>query len=131
MSVAARLRALLAKPGCHMMPCCYDGLSARLVETAGFPVTFASGFSVSASHGLPDTGLLSYGEMRDSMRRVTSALERIPCIGDGDTGYGNAVNVKRTVRGYADAGLAGIMVRLRHARFRLCLLYTSPSPRDS
>ena len=98
-SVSARLRALLTKPGCHMMPCCYDGLSARLVEQAGFPVTFASGFSVSASHGLPYTGLLSYGEMRSSMSRISNSLKRIPCIGDGDTGYGNAVNVKRTVKG--------------------------------
>lgn len=104
------MRSLLAAPGCHIMPCCSDALSARLVERAGFAVTFASGFSVAASHGLPDTGLLSYGEIESSMRRITGALDVIPCIGDGDTGYGNAVNAKRTVRGYAHAGLAGIMI---------------------
>ena len=92
------------------MPCCFDPLSARLVETAGFPVTFMSGFSVAAAHGLPDTGLLSYGEMEMAARRVAGALHTIPCIGDGDTGYGNAVNAKRTVQGYTAAGLAGIMI---------------------
>jgi 2-methylisocitrate lyase-like PEP mutase family enzyme len=109
-SAPARLRALLAKPDVHLMPCCFDALSARLVERAKFPVTFASGFSVSAAHGLPDTGLMSFGEMEASMRRITGALQEIPCIGDGDTGYGNAVNTKRTVRGYAAAGLAGVMI---------------------
>ena len=84
--------------------------SAKLVEKAGFPLTFASGFSVAAVHGLPDTGLMSYGEMESAMRRITGSLQRISCIGDGDTGYGNAVNAKRTVRGYAAAGLGGIMI---------------------
>lgn len=111
LSAAARLRALVSKPGiCHTMPCCFDPLSARTIEAARFPVTFASGFSVAAAHGFPDTGLLSYGEMEHAMRRIAGALTEIPCIGDGDTGYGNAVNAKRTVRGYAAAGLAGIMI---------------------
>ena len=92
------------------MPCCFDALSAKLVEAKGFPITFASGFSVSAAHGLPDTGLLSYGEMEMAMRRIAGSLSSIPCIGDGDTGYGNAVNAKRTVAGYAAAGLGGIMI---------------------
>jgi len=109
-SAPARLRSLLARPGCHLMPCCFDPLSARLVEASGFPVTFASGFCVAAAHGLPDTGLLSYGEMEHAMRRITGSLKAVPCIGDGDTGYGNAVNAKRTVAGYARAGLAGIMI---------------------
>ena len=110
MSAPSKLRALLAKPGIHLMPCCFDALSARLVEKANFSVTFASGFSVAAAHGLPDTGLMSFGEMEQAMRRITGSLEHIPCIGDGDTGYGNAVNAKRTVRGYAAAGLAGVMI---------------------
>lgn len=110
LSRAAALRTLLARPGCHQMPCCGDALGARLIEEAGFPVTFVSGFSAAAAKGLPDTGLLSYGEMVGVMRRVAGTLRRIPCIGDGDTGYGNAVNAKRTVRGYAEAGLAGIMI---------------------
>lgn len=92
------------------MPCCHDALSARLVEQAGFPLTFMSGFATSAArHGLPDTGLLSYGEMLDVARTLPEAV-RIPVLADGDTGYGNAMNVKRTVQGYARAGLACIMI---------------------
>jgi len=109
-SRAAALRALLAKPDLAVMPCCFDALSARLIEQAGFPVTFMSGFAVSAARlGLPDTGLISYGEMVDSARNIT-AVTGIPVIGDGDTGYGNPVNVKRTVQGYAQAGLASVMI---------------------
>ncbi|MEQ8354585.1 MAG: isocitrate lyase/PEP mutase family protein [Kiloniellaceae bacterium] len=105
-----KLRALLAKPELAVMPCCFDALSARLIEQAGFPVTFMSGFAVSAARlGLPDTGLVSYGEIVDTGRNVCAATS-IPVIGDGDTGYGNAVNVKRTVRGYAQAGFAAVMI---------------------
>ena len=104
------LRALLAKPGLHVMPCCFDALSARLIERAGFPLTFMSGFAVSAARlGLPDTGLISYGEMLDQGRNLCSAVT-IPVIGDADTGYGNAMNVKRTVEGYARAGFACAMI---------------------
>ena len=79
---------------------CYDAISARLIERAGFRLTFMSGFAVAASRlGLPDTGLISYGEMLDQGRNICSAVD-LPVIGDGDTGYGNAVNVKRTVLGY-------------------------------
>lgn len=107
---AARLRTLLAGPGLLEMPCCFDALSARLVEQAGFPLTFMSGFAVSATRiASPDTGLISYGEMLDQGTNVCAAV-RIPVLGDGDTGYGNAVNVKRTVRGYARAGFAAIML---------------------
>jgi 2-methylisocitrate lyase-like PEP mutase family enzyme len=107
---AAALRRLLAGPELAVMPCCFDALSARLIERAGFPVTFMSGFGVSAARlGLPDTGLISYGEIVDSGRNICAATT-IPVIGDGDTGYGNAVNVKRTVRGYAQAGFAAVMI---------------------
>ncbi|MEN8141548.1 MAG: isocitrate lyase/PEP mutase family protein [Thermodesulfobacteriota bacterium] len=110
MSRAEPLRDLLARPGLITMPCCYDALSGLLVERAGFPLTFMSGFGVAAQRlGLPDTGLISYGEMAAQARDICGALT-IPVIGDGDTGYGNAMNVKRTVRGYSQAGLAGIMI---------------------
>ncbi|WP_321335546.1 isocitrate lyase/PEP mutase family protein [Breoghania sp.] len=109
-SPASRLRALLAEPRIYMMPCCFDGLSAKLVGDAGFDITFMSGFSTAAARiGAPDTGLISYGEMLDSARDVAAATP-IPVIGDGDTGYGNALNVKRTVKGYAQAGMAAIMI---------------------
>ncbi len=108
---AARLRALLEEPGLLVMPCCFDALSARLIERAGFPLTFMSGFAVSAARlGLPDTGLISYGEMLDHQGRNICAAVDIPVIGDGDTGYGNALNVKRTVAGYAAAGFAAVMI---------------------
>lgn len=109
-SRAETLRRLLAKPGLAVMPCCFDALSAKLIEQAGFPVTFMSGFAVSAARlGLPDTGLISYGEMVDTGRNICAATT-IPVIGDGDTGYGNAVNVKRTLQGYAQAGFAAVMI---------------------
>jgi 2-methylisocitrate lyase-like PEP mutase family enzyme len=109
-SPADRLRALLAGPGLISMPCCYDALSARLIEQGGFGLTFMSGFAVSAARaGLPDTGLLSYGEMVAQGRDICAAVS-IPVIGDADTGYGNAMNVKRTVRGYAAAGFACVMI---------------------
>jgi 2-methylisocitrate lyase-like PEP mutase family enzyme len=107
---AAALQKLLDRPGLHRMPCCFDAHSARLVERAGFELTFMSGFAVSAVRaGLPDTGLLSYAEMRDQGRDICGAID-IPVIGDGDTGYGNAMNVKRTVFGYAGAGFACVMI---------------------
>jgi len=110
MAPAEKLRGLLGQGGLQVMPCCYDALSAKMIEQAGFPVTFMSGFAVSAARiGLPDTGLISYGEMLDQGRNICSAVS-IPVIGDGDTGYGNALNVKRTVKGYAQAGFASVMI---------------------
>ena len=92
------------------MPCCYDALSARLIEQAGFPLTFMSGFAVSAARlASPDTGLISYGEMLDQGRGICDAVS-IPVIGDADTGYGNAMNVRRSVAGYARAGFACAMI---------------------
>lgn len=109
-SPAQRLRALLAGEGSLVMPCCFDALSARLVERAGFPLTFMSGFSVAAARaGLPDTGLLTVTEMLDQGRSICEAVQ-IPVIGDGDTGHGNAANVRRTVQQFARAGFAGIML---------------------
>jgi len=105
-----RLEALLESDGLRVMPCCFDALSARLIERAGFPLTFMSGFAVSAARlALPDTGLISYAEMLDQGRQICGAVS-IPVIGDADTGYGNAMNVKRTVHGYARAGFACAMI---------------------
>ena len=92
------------------MPCCYDGLTARLVEQAGFKLTFMTGFGTAAVQGVPDSGLLGLGEMVSTGSIVCGVLKSIPCIGDGDTGYGNEVNMKRTVRQYVQAGFAGIMI---------------------
>jgi 2-methylisocitrate lyase-like PEP mutase family enzyme len=104
------LRDLLARPGLLTMPCCFDPLSAKLVEQEGIPLTFMSGFAASAARlGMPDTGLMSYGEVVDQGRNICNAVS-IPVIGDGDTGYGNAMNVKRTVAGFAQAGFAAVMI---------------------
>jgi len=113
------------------MPCCFDGLSAKMIEQAGFALTFMSGFAVSSARlGLPDTGLISYGEMVDQGRNICSSIS-IPVMGDGDTGYGNAMNVRRTVDGYARAGFAAVMIedqvspkRCGHTRGKLVV------PRD-
>ena len=85
-------------------------MSARLVEEAGFELGFMSGFAVSAARlGMPDTGLISYGEMVDQGQNICRAVS-IPMIGDGDTGFGSAQNIKRTVQGYERAGFAAIML---------------------
>jgi 2-methylisocitrate lyase-like PEP mutase family enzyme len=107
---AARLRALLARDAFLSMPCCFDALSARLIERAGFPLTFMSGFAVSAARlALPDTGLITASEMVDQGRAICQAVS-IPVIGDGDTGHGNPANVHRTVEQYALSGFAGVMI---------------------
>lgn len=109
-NAAVKIRQLLEEPEILIMPCCFDGISAKLIQHFGYPLTFMSGFAVSATRlGFPDTGLISYAEMFDQGRNICSAVD-IPVIGDGDTGYGNAVNVKRTVHGYIQAGFAGIMI---------------------
>ena len=106
MTPAERLRALLERPGILVMPGCHDAMSARLIEEAGFELGFMSGFAVSAARlGMPDTGLISYGEMVDQGQNICRAVS-IPMIGDGDTGFGSAQNIKRTVQGYARAGFA-------------------------
>ncbi|MEM9095517.1 MAG: isocitrate lyase/PEP mutase family protein [Pseudomonadota bacterium] len=110
-----RLRRLLAEDPFLTMPCCFDALSAKLIEQEGFPLTFMSGFAASASRiGAPDLGLMSYGEVVDHARNITDAIS-IPLIGDGDTGYGNAMNVKRTVKGFARAGCAAVMIEDQRA----------------
>ncbi len=107
---ADSLRQLLDQPGLIVMPCCFDALSAKMIEQANFPLTFMSGFAVSATRiGLPDLGLMSYGEAIDQGRNICNAVS-IPVIGDGDTGYGNALNVKRTVQEFARAGFAAVMI---------------------
>ncbi len=109
-SQAQRLREILSEDTCHVMPCCWDGLSAKMIGDAGFRFSFMSGFAVSASRiGAPDTGLISFGEMLDQGRNICAATD-IPIIGDGDTGYGNALNVRRTVEMYARAGFGAVMI---------------------
>ena len=110
LKAVARLRALLDSHGLLVIPGCHDAMSARLIQESGFEIGFMSGFAVSASRlGMPDTGLISYGELVEQGRNICRAVS-IPLIGDGDTGFGSAQNIKRTVHGYAAAGFACIML---------------------
>jgi 2-methylisocitrate lyase-like PEP mutase family enzyme len=107
---ADKLKNLLDQKGIVVMPGCYDALSAKLIEREGLNVGFMSGFAVSSTRlGMPDTGLISFSEMAEQVRNICNVTS-IPIIFDGDTGYGNAVNVYRTVRGFADAGAAAVMI---------------------
>jgi 2-methylisocitrate lyase-like PEP mutase family enzyme len=111
---ADQLRRRLAA-GRLTVPSCYDALGFRMIARAGFPAAFLSGFSVSAARlGVPDAGLLSYGEMAAQVRDVAAAAS-IPLIVDADTGFGNTQNVQRTVRGFAAAGAACLMLEDQEA----------------
>ncbi|WP_299011825.1 isocitrate lyase/PEP mutase family protein [uncultured Shewanella sp.] len=110
MHLVEDLRRQLSTPNILLMPCAFDALSAKLIEQAGFSLTFMSGFGVSSARlGMPDTGLISYHEMLDQGRNICHAVS-IPVFGDADTGYGNVMNVQRTLHGYIHAGFAGIML---------------------
>ncbi len=110
----ARLRELLRealetnKP--LVLPGCYDALGARLIGQAGFDGVYMTGFGTTAGLlGRPDVGLLGLAEMVDNARRIVSAID-IPLLADADTGYGNQINVIRTVQEYERAGVAGIHI---------------------
>jgi 2-methylisocitrate lyase-like PEP mutase family enzyme len=91
-----------------LAPGCYDALGARLIEEAGFPAAYMTGFGSAASRlGRPDVGLMTLPEMVDNARRIVQAVE-IPVIADADTGYGNPINVIRTVHEYEAAGVCAI-----------------------
>ena len=110
MPAMATLRELLAAPEPVLAPGAYDALSARLVERAGFPAVYMTGFGASASLlGRPDVGLLSFDEMAGHARRLAQAVS-VPLIADADDGYGNPLNVMRTVREYAAAGVAALHI---------------------
>ncbi len=111
-STAARLRSLIATAADTnqplVLPGCYDALGARLIEQADFDVVYMTGFGTTASLlGRPDVGLLGLGEMVDNARRIVDVVD-VPVVADADTGYGNAINVVRTVAAYERAGVAGI-----------------------
>src|SRR5213595_2869780 len=110
MSTTAALRQLLAGDAIVIAPGAYDGLTARLVELAGFPVVYATGAGISNSQlALADVGLVTMTEMLDQVRKMTAAVE-VPVICDIDTGYGNAVNLHRTVQEFMRAGAAAVQI---------------------
>src|SRR3989442_15993503 len=94
---AAALRQRFAAPAPIVIAGAHDGLSARLVEEAGFDGVWASGFEISASHGVPDASILTMTEMLDRVRVMNGAVS-LPVVADCDTGFGNAINAIRTVR---------------------------------
>lgn len=110
MTVQARLRERIAGGRLLVAPGIYDGLTAKLAAGVGFEALYMTGYGTSASRrGLPDIGLLTMTEMLDNVRAIADAVE-VPLIADADTGYGNAVNVVRTVREYERAGAAAIHI---------------------
>ncbi len=111
MNPPERLRALLDQPGLIVMPAVWDGLTAKLTAAAGFETAFVSGSCVSASRlGGPDLDLLSFAEMFDSFNQVRAAAPDLLVLADADHGYGNAMNVQRTVRAYGRAGAAAVLI---------------------
>src|SRR6059036_2706654 len=102
-------RLLLRAPGVVLAAGAHDALSAKLAEEVGFDAIWASGFGISAVNALPDANILTMSETLDAVRRMSDAV-RIPVIGDCYNGFGNAINVMRTVAEYERAGVAGICI---------------------
>lgn len=110
MAVRTTLRQLVNRKNGLVVPGAYDGISARLVERTGFPAVYMSGYGTSASRlGLPDLGYAGLAEMADHARNLAAAVT-IPLIADADTGYGNALSVRRTVQAYEAAGVAALHI---------------------
>jgi 2-methylisocitrate lyase-like PEP mutase family enzyme len=109
-SGAARLRELISRPDVACAPGVYDALSARLAEAGGADVLYMTGFGVAAARlGRPDVGLLTMTEMAQQAAAIANAVD-VPLIADADTGYGNPINVIRTIQTYEQAGVAGIQL---------------------
>lgn len=107
---AQTLREQLEAPGIAVMPGAYDALSAMLAEDAGFETVFTSGFSLSASQlGRPDLGYLTLSENVERVRTIAGAID-VPLVADMDTGYGNALNVRRAIEAVIDADVAGVIL---------------------
>ena len=104
------LRKLLAEPGCVVAPGVADAFAARLVKLEGFKAIYMTGFGTSLTRlGMPDVGLLTASEMIDNASRIADASE-LPLVADADTGYGNPINTRRTIRDYEKAGVAGVHI---------------------
>jgi 2-methylisocitrate lyase-like PEP mutase family enzyme len=109
MTGGSRLRTLLQGETMVVAPGAYDGLTAKLVAQAGFSAVYMTGAGTSVSHGYPDFGLLTMSEMVENAGRIVRAVN-VPVIADADTGYGNELNVFRTVQEYQQRGVAGIHI---------------------
>jgi carboxyvinyl-carboxyphosphonate phosphorylmutase len=110
MKRTTRLKNLIQGKKMLVAPGAYDALSAKLIEAVGFNAVYMTGFGTAASmFGVPDIGLLTMTEMAENAKRISDAVE-IPVIADADTGYGNHLNVMRTMEEYEKAGIAGIQI---------------------
>src|SRR3989441_11813351 len=107
--VTAQLRELLRRPGPALVLGAHDALSAKLAEEAGFDAIWASGFGISAVQAVPDANILTLTETLEAVRRIVDAVG-IPVVADCDNGYGNAINVMRTVGEFERAGAAGVCI---------------------
>ena len=108
MKKTQQLRQLLDPREPLLMPGAFDALSGLLIQRVGFKAIQATGFGIAASYlGKPDVGLLTFSEMLDQTRRIVQAVD-IPVMADGDTGFGNTVNVVRTIQEFEAIGAAGI-----------------------
>src|SRR5215204_4469834 len=103
------IKQLFKRERLLVAPGCFDGLSARLIEQAGFEAAYLSGGAVARSMGIPDIGLVTMSEVIDRAAQVVAAV-KIPIIADADTGYGNAVNLVRSVREFERTGVAAIHI---------------------
>ena len=106
---AHRLRQMLNSQDMVVAPFVFDAFQARLAQAAGFQCVYMTGFGTAAARGFPDVGLLTMAEMVENVRYIANAVE-IPVVCDADTGYGNPVNVYRTVREYETAGAAALHI---------------------
>ena len=109
MSSSARLREMMAEDGMILAPFTYDAFTAKIGESVGFDCVYVSGFGTAMSRGYPDVGLVTQTEMVQNARQIANAVS-VPVIADADTGYGNAINARRTVQEYEAAGVAGIHI---------------------
>ena len=107
MRTTTKLRELLSEDRLLVSPFTFDAFTAKIAETVGFPIVYMSGFGTAMSKGYPDVGLVSMSEMVENAHRIASTVS-VPVIADADTGYGNAINVRRTIREYEQAGVAGV-----------------------
>jgi 2,3-dimethylmalate lyase len=106
---AETLRRLLRTKSLLVVPGVYDGLTSKIVQICGFQALYMTGGGTAASYGYPDIGLLTMNEMLENVRRISESVD-LPLIADADTGYGNYLNVYRTVREYEKAGAAAIQI---------------------
>ncbi|MCB1549336.1 MAG: isocitrate lyase/PEP mutase family protein [Hyphomicrobiaceae bacterium] len=109
MTMAKRFRTLLKSGHMIVAPGAYDCVTARLVEQAGFPAVYMTGAGTAATLGYPDYGLVTMSEMADNAARLTSVLT-VPLVSDIDTGYGNELNVYRTIQAFERAGVAAVHI---------------------